>query len=116
MRYLSGMNGKYHIVLTTCPDPEMADTLAGALVDQGLATCVNILPAMRSVYYWKGGRQTGEEHLLLIKSRAADYAAIEEAILAMHPYELPEIIAVSIDTGLAAYLAWIDSSEEIHKA
>ncbi len=113
MRYLSSMNSKYHIVLTTCPDPQVADTVASALVDQGLAACVNILPAMRSIYYWKGERQAGEEHLLLIKSLAEDYAEIEGAILAIHPYELPEIIAVSIDTGLAAYLAWIDSSEEI---
>ncbi|MDX1251885.1 MAG: divalent-cation tolerance protein CutA [Gammaproteobacteria bacterium] len=106
------MAGKYHIVLTTCPTPESAETLANALVDRGLAGCVNILPAMRSIYYWKGKRESGEEHLLLIKSRVEAYTEIEQTIMSTHPYELPEIIAVSIDAGLDAYLTWIDGAKE----
>lgn len=90
--------------------------LANTLVDRGLAACVNILPAMRSIYYWKGRRESGEEHLLLIKAPAAAYDQIEQAILTMHPYELPEVIAVSMDVGLAAYLSWIDSAKERCKA
>ncbi|MFZ5594300.1 MAG: divalent-cation tolerance protein CutA [Pseudomonadota bacterium] len=110
------MAGKYHIVLTTCPTPESAEILANALVDRGLAGCVNVLPAMRSIYYWKGKRESGEEHLLLIKSRAEAYPDIESIIRETHPYELPEIIAVSIDAGLDAYLSWIDGAKERYRA
>ncbi len=102
---------RYQIVFTTCPDPVCAERLAQALVRDGLAACVNILPAMQSVYRWQGNIETATERLLIIKSTTDRYRAIQECILALHPYELPEIIAVPIREGLPPYLAWLDSPE-----
>lgn len=98
----------YHIVFNTCPDADSAQRIAEALVDRGLAACVNIVPGLRSVYRWKGKRESAEELLLIIKARAADYAKLEALVRELHPYELPEIVAVSIETGLPTYLKWIE--------
>ena len=98
------------LIHCTCPDEDSAHTIANALVDRGLAACVSIQPGAQSVYRWQGKRESAREHLLLIKTRHGAYAALEQAIVALHPYELPEIIAVPITHGLAAYLAWIDES------
>lgn len=96
------------LIMTTAPDDEIAAKIAHALVTPGLAACVNILPRMRSIYMWRGKLESGQEQLLLIKAQRSAYAAIEKEIEALHPYELPEIIAVSIDAGLPAYLDWIE--------
>jgi len=101
------MSQEYYVILNTCPDLETAEAIANTLVDEELAACVNIIPGVRSVYIWEGQRTTSQEHLLLIKSMASDYEAIEETILELHPYELPEIIAVSISAGLPDYLDWL---------
>lgn len=106
------MAGKYHIILNTCPDGESADRLAAALVDAGLAACVNIIPGVRSVYRWQGQRETAQEHLLVMKAPVDRYAELEKTIVEMHPYELPEIVAVPIDGGLKGYLAWIEANCE----
>ena len=95
------------MILNTCPDLETAEAIANTLVDEELAACVNIIPGVRSVYMWEGRRTVSQEHLLLIKAMATDYELIEETILEMHPYELPEIIAVSISAGLPDYLDWL---------
>ena len=97
-----------HIVFTTCPDSGTAQRIAEALVDRDLAACVNNVPGLRSVYRWKGKRESADELLLIIKARAADYAKLEALVRELHPYELPEIVAVSIETGLPAYLKWIE--------
>jgi periplasmic divalent cation tolerance protein len=97
------------LVITNLPDRASAEKLADALIDKRLAACVNILAPCRSVYRWKGAVQHDEEHPLLVKTSAGRYPALEAAIRAGHPYELPEIIAVPIERGLAAYLAWVDS-------
>jgi periplasmic divalent cation tolerance protein len=97
------------IVLTVLPDRAAAERLAELLVAGNIAACVNLLAPCRSVYRWKGAVQHDEEHPLLIKTTAERYAALEDAIRAHHPYELPEIVAVPIERGLPAYLAWIDS-------
>jgi periplasmic divalent cation tolerance protein len=97
------------LVLTNLPDREAAERLAGALVGQRVAACVNILAPCRSVYRWKGAVQGEEEHPVLIKTTADRYPALEAAIRAAHPYELPEIIAVPVERGLPAYLAWVDA-------
>jgi periplasmic divalent cation tolerance protein len=96
------------LVVTTCPDRESADALARGLVGEGLAACVSILPAVRSVYRWKGALEVADELLLLVKTRADRYPAVEAEIRARHPYELPEIVGVPVEAGLAAYLAWVD--------
>ncbi|MDX8129320.1 divalent-cation tolerance protein CutA [Methylomonas sp. LW13] len=99
----------YQLILCTCPDLEVADKLAGTLITQKLAACVNILPGVCSVYEWQGEIETAQEHLLLIKSHQDRYAAIEATLKSLHPYQLPEIIAVAIASGSLDYLKWIDS-------
>jgi periplasmic divalent cation tolerance protein len=97
------------LVFTTYPDREAAMQAAAKLVQDKLAACVNVLPQMTSVYEWKGEAKVDTEHLLLIKTTAARFPALEAAIVAMHPYELPEIIAAPIARGLTGYLNWIDA-------
>lgn len=99
----------HHIVLTTCPDAETAERLATALVEAGLAACVNIVPGIRSVYRWQGAVVKEGELLLVIKSRSDRFEALRAALIEHHPYELPEVIAVSVSEGHLPYLAWIDS-------
>jgi periplasmic divalent cation tolerance protein len=95
------------LVITNVPDRAAADKLADALVADGLAACVNILSPCRSVYRWKGDVQHDEEFPLFIKTTRERYAALEQAIRANHPYELPEIIAVPVERGSSAYLDWV---------
>ena len=95
------------LIMTNLPDTESAQSLATHLVEQRLAACVNILAACRAVYRWKGEIETASEVPLLIKTTAERYGALEAAILAHHPYELPEIIAVPVEGGLPEYLAWV---------
>jgi periplasmic divalent cation tolerance protein len=95
------------LVLTNLPDRAAAERLAGMLVEKNLAACVNILAPCRSVYRWKGTLQHDEEHPLLIKTTGERYAALEQALRAGHPYELPEIIALPVERGLPAYLDWV---------
>jgi periplasmic divalent cation tolerance protein len=97
------------LVLTNLPDRAAAEQLADALLQGRLAACVNILAPCRSVYRWKGAVQHDEEHPVLIKTTTERYAALEQAIRANHPYELPEIIALPIGRGLPAYLEWVSS-------
>jgi len=96
----------YLLVLTNLPDRPAAERIADMLIGGRLAACVNILAPCRSVYRWKGEVQHDEEHPMLIKTSVERYAALEEALRAAHPYELPEIVAVPIERGLPAYLAW----------
>jgi periplasmic divalent cation tolerance protein len=103
----------HQIVMTTCPDQAIAEQIARALVAEGLAACVNILPAMQSIYTWKGKMETVTEHLLLIKSQTHRYADIQDRLRALHPYELPEIVAVPITHGLPDYLAWLNLPDKI---
>ena len=95
------------LVFTNLPDRAAAERLADALIEKRVAACVNILAPCQSVYRWKNDLQHDEEHPMLIKTTAEQYPALEAAIRAGHPYELPEIIAVPIERGLPAYLDWI---------
>ncbi len=95
------------IVLTNLPDATSAAALAGHLVNGRFAACVNILAPCTSVYRWRGEVETATEVPLLIKTTTARYAALEEAIRGHHPYELPEIVALPVASGLAAYLDWV---------
>ena len=95
------------LVLTNLPDRAVADRLADSLIAQRLAACVNILAPCRSVYRWKGKVENAEEHPVLIKTTRDRYAALEAAVRAGHPYELPEIIAVPLAAGFTAYLDWV---------
>lgn len=104
-------HSQYQLVLTACPDVPTAESIAQALVEERLAACVNVLPPMRSFYRWRGRTESAEEQLLIVKIRARDYSAVEQRIAALHPYELPEVIAIPIASGLAGYLAWIENPE-----
>ena len=95
------------LVLTNLPDADSAQTLATLMVEQGLAACVNILAPCRSVYRWQGRIEMASEVPLFIKTTTERYAALEAAILAHHPYELPEIVAVTLECGLPEYFAWV---------
>ena len=97
------------LVLTNLPDRAAAEKLADMLIDKRLAACCNILAPCRSVYRWKGAVQHDEEHPMLIKTTVERYPEMEKALRAGHPYELPEIVAVPIEHGLPAYLAWVAS-------
>jgi len=97
------------LVLTHMPDRASARTLARALVEGRLAACVNIGTQVDSLYHWRGQIETAKEVPLAIKTRASRYNAIEAAIRARHPYELPEIVAVPISAALTEYLAWINA-------
>jgi periplasmic divalent cation tolerance protein len=96
------------VVLTTCGDRERAHIIARALVERHLAACVNMLP-IDSVYTWQARLEETAEILLLIKITRADYAEVEKAILALHDYETPEIVALPIVEGSAGYLDWIEA-------
>ena len=97
------------LVITNLPDRASAEMLAAQLIEQHLAACVNLLAPCDSIYRWGGEIQRDAEHPLLIKTTRDRYAELEALIRANHPYELPEIIAVTIVQGLPAYLQWIVS-------
>jgi periplasmic divalent cation tolerance protein len=101
------------LVLTTCPSPRVAKRVARALVEERLAACVNILPIAQSVYRWRGKVESAREWLLVMKTRVRDYAALERRLRALHPYELPEVVAVPVAAGFARYLAWINNPDRI---
>ena len=98
------------MVLCTCGSEEEAMTMAKAVVEGRLAACVNVLPALRSVYRWEGEVRTDAEHLLLIKSTAERFEALRERIAELHSYENPEIIGLPIVAGAIPYLAWLSAS------
>lgn len=95
------------IVMTNCPDAEVADRLARTLVEQKLAACVNRLPAVDSIYRWQGTVERAVEVPLLIKSTRERLPEIQEAIRVLHPYEVPEIVAIPVVAGLPSYLRWV---------
>lgn len=98
------------LILNTCPDRESAEQIAGMLVSEKLAACVNLIDNISSIYRWQGGIEQDSETLLLIKSRKEHYASIEAAIQQHHPYEVPEVIALPIEGGAPNYLDWIAQS------
>ena len=96
------------LVLTNVPDNTAAHALARQLVEQRVAACVNILPAVRSVYQWQGAVEEANEVTLLMKTTQLRYPELEAAIRNGHSYQVPEIIAVPVVAGLPAYLNWVD--------
>jgi periplasmic divalent cation tolerance protein len=95
------------LVFTNLPDREAALSLAEALVDKRLAACVNVLGGCTSVYRWEGAVERAEEVPVMIKTRAARYPEVEALIRSLHPYELPEVVAVPVVRGLPDYLEWV---------
>jgi len=97
------------IVLTTMPDDARADELARTLVDERLAACVNVHGPMMSTYRWKGKVERDAERQLVIKTTRDRVSALETRVRALHPYELPEFIVISVESGSDAYLAWVST-------
>ena len=95
------------LVFTNLPDRAAAQALAAALIEGRLAACVNVLAECTSVYRWHGQVESSTEVPVLIKTTAGRYPALEQAIRSLHPYELPEIVAVPISHGLPQYLDWV---------
>ena len=101
------------LVLTNLPDRAAAVKLAEELVERRLAACVNVLAECTSIYRWKGAVENAREVPVLIKTRAALYEELEAAISELHPYEVPEIIAMPIVRGLPEYLEWVSEGTSI---
>ena len=95
------------VVLSTCGSAEEAERIARALVSKRLAACVNLVPAVRSIYLWKGAVEDAEETLLVIKSCRALFEDVRAEIEKLHSYELAEVIAIPIVDGSPAYLEWL---------
>ena len=104
------MKSNYYIALTTCPNPEIAQQLARGVVAQQLAACVNIIPAIQSIYPWQGEITQDNESLLLMKTQLQQLGELELYIQTHHPYELPEFITFTVKSGSKAYLDWITNS------
>lgn len=98
------------LVLTTCGNAADAENLAALLVEQRLAACVNAMQNVTSTYRWQGRVQQEQEMLLVIKTTAARYSDVEEAIRAHSKYERPEVIAIPVAAGSSAYLDWVRES------
>lgn len=98
------------IVISTCETAEDAGRIARVLVEEGLAACVNVVAGVRSIYRWKGQVEEAGEVLLLIKTKGDMFEAVRDRILAIHPYETPEVVMVGIDGGSAGYLQWIEEN------
>jgi periplasmic divalent cation tolerance protein len=103
------VTGKLAIVLVTVGDRKAAEKIARQVVASHLAACVGILP-QRSVFWWEDKVAEESEHLMVIKTVSERFSALRDAILAMHTYEVPEIISIDITDGNAAYLQWISES------
>ena len=95
------------VVLSTFPDKSAAMTAAEALVNERLAACVNVLPGVESVYQWQGKVETGQEVLAVIKTTSQRYPALEQRLRELHPYEVPEIVALPASAVAETYLAWV---------
>jgi len=102
------------LCLCTCPDDASARAIAEALVAERLAACVSRAPGLQSTYRWEGRIEHGEEVLLLIKTAADRLETLTRRLQALHPYELPEILAVETAGGLAPYLAWVAAQTRDH--
>lgn len=104
------------VVVSTVGKAEDAERIGRALVERRLAACVNVLPAVTSIYRWKGKVEKDEEQVLVIKTRAERFASLKQALVSLHPYEVPEVIALPITDGHQPYLDWLDESVEEESA
>jgi periplasmic divalent cation tolerance protein len=101
-----------HVVLTTLPSREAALPIARTLVEERLAACGNILPGVTSIYRWKGKIETAGECLVLLKTRSERLEALAARLQHLHPYDVPELLAVPVDRGAPEYLQWVVEETE----
>ncbi|MBI4597269.1 MAG: divalent-cation tolerance protein CutA [Candidatus Omnitrophica bacterium] len=100
-------SGHVVVVLVTCPTMAVAKRLAGRLVQRRQAACVNIVPGLTSVFRWQGKIERAPEILLVIKTARKRFAELSKTIRALHPYDVPEIIAWPVTAGHPPYLSWV---------
>lgn len=98
------------VLLATFPDPDKAAEIARTLVDEQLAACVNLVPQIRSIYRWEGKVEDGSETLGVIKTTRERYAQLASRLVELHPYDVPEVLAIPLADGHAPYLAWVVAS------
>ena len=103
------MGEQHCVIYCTCPDKETAGRIANTLVEERLAACVNLVEGVTSVYRWEDQCQSDSELLLIIKTRNESFSSLEKRLLKLHPYDVPEIIALPITQGTRGYLDWIDT-------
>jgi periplasmic divalent cation tolerance protein len=104
---------KFSLVLVTAPDVKTARKLAQSALRARLIACANLIPKIESHYWWRGKIENGHEVLLLLKTTRARLAALEKFILAAHPYDTPEFLAVTFSAGNTRYLAWLADSVKL---
>ena len=95
------------VVLVTTPDAGVAEGLVRTLVEEGVVACGNILPGITSIYRWEGAVERATEALVVFKTTAAGAARLERRVPELHPYEVPEVLVLSVESGHEAYLKWI---------
>ena len=101
------------VVLCTLPPGDAASSIARTLVEERLAACVNLVPQVRSFYVWQGKVEDSEEQLAIIKTTTDGFAALRARLVELHPYEVPEVIAVPVEDGHLPYLGWV--RESVHR-
>jgi len=101
------MSNEVRVVFCTVPDPETAHRIARDAVEQQYAACANLVGSIKSIYRWRGQVEQADETLVLFKTSAARYPDLEAFLVRSHPYEVPEIIALALSAGSAAYLRWV---------
>ncbi|HNW78002.1 MAG TPA: divalent-cation tolerance protein CutA [Candidatus Competibacteraceae bacterium] len=101
------------VMYCSCPDLATAERIATCVVGERLAACVNIVPGLISIYRWQGAVQRDSELLLILKTASTLYPRLEARLRELHPYQVPEIIALPIQAGLPAYLDWIAASTAV---
>ncbi|OGD19468.1 MAG: cation tolerance protein CutA [Candidatus Aminicenantes bacterium RBG_16_63_16] len=101
--------GEFRLVLTTVPDEELGRRIARTLVEERLAACVNVSPAVLSFYWWDKKLVEDREFILLVKTKASILERLEARLKELHPYQVPEFIALPIDSGSPEFLGWLDA-------
>lgn len=101
------------LVMTTVPDAAVAESIAAAVIARQMAACVSMQPGLTSMYRWEGKVEKAQEVMLTIKTTAAAYPALETVLRELHPYDVPEIIAIPVTAGLPAYLQWVASEVKV---
>ena len=103
------------LVMTNLPDRDVAERIAASLVTEGVAACVNVLADCKSVYHWEGKLERTTEVPLLIKTTKAAYPRLQDALRKLHPYKIPELIALPVSAGLPEYLNWVVQETQTRK-
>jgi len=105
---MSGATGdRVMVALTTAPSAQVAESIGRSLVEEQLAACANVVPGITSIFRWKGSIERESEVLVVLKTTAAHVEALERRLVELHPYDVPELIAWSIEAGHGPYLDWV---------